>query len=206
MTAKVDSPEWKAKLNDVIFDFYLEHGAPKRFYRGDCVPYKLLDYMAPDLCQNHGEILLFVNTSDDGMLSPYSSDFIIFTTLGIVAYNVASKIFRDWAEITENFRIQKAKAAIEFLPGLANQVAKQISDVLVTTIAGEEDRELLASFVRRVVRVMVGVDELPPARLPYFPLPSSADDTSATGKAAPASSEPTPMPKTATNAKLQVDF
>lgn len=202
MTDYANDAAWKKKLNQAVLRFYLDHGAPTRFYIRDCVPNKLLDYIEPGLANKYGTVVAYVNVGE-GDINLKNRDFVLFTMGGIVAYGAEAVNFRAWDKLAKYYTDNKPKDGNKTsCRNLTLQIAKKIAPSLVGKCS--DLSELMLTLVSCALRMLVGLEKMPPAQLPYLPLPSEGK---AKDKAdpSPAATAPKPQPGTATN-KYAVDF
>lgn len=199
MTDYANDAAWKEKLSQAVLRFYLDHGAPARFYIRDCVPNKLLDYIEPGLANKYGVIAAYVNVGEYDDISLTNRVFVLFTTGGIVAYDTEAVNFRDWGKLAKYYSDNKPKSGDQASCfNLTEQISKKIAPSLVgkcPDLGG-----MLVTLVSRALRMLVGLEQLPPDQLPYLPLPS--EDKAAPN---PAATAPGPEPAPVTD-KYAVDF
>ena len=209
MTDYANDAAWKEKLSQAVFGFYLDHGAPARFYIRDCVSNKLLDYIEPGLANKYGAVAAYVNVGK-GDINLKNRDFVLFTTGGIVTYSAESVNFRSWDKLAKYYADNKPNDGDETsCRNLTAQIAKKIAPSLVSKC--HDLSELMLTLVSCALRMLVGLERLPPTQLPYLPFPSEGKSEDKAGPS-PATATPTPPltlnPKTETEAKYkyQVDF
>lgn len=200
---------WEFALGEILFDSYLDFGAPATFYIRDCVPQGLIKHIDATLWDKYARPLLYVNNTENAGIDVKDRDFLLFTPQGIVTRTAKTEKIRKWEKIAAMCATNQAKVDETRWPEVADAIANKLAGSLAGEIVDEGAKEVMPRLLRRIVRVMVGIDELPPARLPYLPMPPGVDDVPAPQKAAPASPKPTspPAPATATSGdKYQVDF
>ena len=174
MTDYANDRAWKEKLNQTVLRFYLDNGAPARFYIQDCVPAGMLDYIEPGLRGKYGDIALYVNTGSDTALHPANRDFVLFTAGGIFTSSAAAKNFREWGKLADYYAAHKAAdAAPETCQNLIGQMTKLIAPTLTGKCA--DLGAAMSALVRRALQMLVGLAALPPSRLPYLPLPPQSE-------------------------------
>lgn len=202
MTDYANDVAWKEKLSQAVFEFYLDYGAPARIYIRDCVPNKLLDYIESGLANKYGTVVAYVNVGE-GDINLKNRDFVLFTMGGIVAYGAEAVNFRAWDKLAKYYADNKPKDGDKTsCRNLIMQIAKKIAPSLVGKCP--DLSELMLTLVSCALRMLVGLEKMPPTQLPYLPLPSEGK---AKDKAdpSPAATAPKPQPGTATN-KYAVDF
>ncbi|MBP5232106.1 MAG: hypothetical protein J6333_01730 [Planctomycetes bacterium] len=194
---------WEFALGEILFDSYLDFGAPATFYIRDCVPQGLIKHIDAEMWGKYDRPLLYVNNTGNPGLSLQDQDFLLVTPQGIVTRTAKTEKIRQWEKIATTYTTNQAKYAEARWPEVADTISKKMADSLAGEIVDEDTRELMPRLLRRIVRVLVGVDGLPPARLPYLSLPSATAVNPAGEKAVSAS----PAPRAAKeNDKYQVDF
>lgn len=210
MKTNLNSQKWEKTMEEIILDSYLDYGAPATFYIRDCVPQGLIKHIDPTLWDKYARPLLYVNNTGNAKIDLKDLDFLLFTPQGIVTRTAKSERVRKWEKIAAMYAANQAKVDETNWPGVADAIADKLADSLAKEIVDEDTKKVMPRLLRRIVRVMVDVDELPPAQLPYLPVPPEAANDAAQSPSAPA--EPTPPPtaspkeETAANDKYQVDF
>lgn len=201
MKTNLNSQKWEKTMEEIILDSYLDYGAPATFYIRDCVPQGLIKHIDPTLWDKYARPLLYVNNTGNAKIDLKDRDFLLFTPQGIVTRTAKTEKIRKWEKIAAMYAASQAKYDEARWPEVTDAVAKKLADSLAGEIVDDDTRELMPRLLRRIVRVMLGIDEFQSAPLPYLPVPPLAEDD-----AMPSSQPSEDMTITTDDDKYEVDF